>query len=137
MLVATSIPVFWRLLESLSSLEEFAMGYFRIAQYSIVAFLHQTTPSLPHLLPSTLSSLHTPTPHTSPLPHLHPPHSEVTSSQPVTAHPRSGSGDTVDGGVVIESFTQLSRYDELIIGTQVPCTHGASQVRNVNSVHRG
>ena len=30
--------------------------------------------------------------------------------------------------MTLESFTQPSRFDELIIGTQVPCTPGASQV---------
>ena len=30
--------------------------------------------------------------------------------------------------MAIESFTQPSRFDELIIGTQIPCTPGASQV---------
>ena len=35
-----------------------------------------------------------------------------------------------DGGVAIESFTQPSRFDELIIGTQIPCTPGASQVNS-------
>ena len=34
----------------------------------------------------------------------------------------------VDGVVTPESFTQPSRFDELIIGTQVACTPGASQV---------
>ena len=38
----------------------------------------------------------------------------------------------VDGGevgVAVESFTQPSRYDELVISTQVPCTPGASEVQ--------
>ena len=56
-------------------------------------------------------------------------HSEVTSSQPV--HAGTSSNDDIDGdrNVVIESFTQPSRFDELIVGTQIPCTPGASQVR--------
>ena len=54
--------------------------------------------------------------------------SEVTSSQPVTSHLNDTTADMEDGGVAIESFTQPSRFDELIIGTQIPCTPGASQV---------
>lgn len=50
--------------------------------------------------------------------------SEVISSQPVPT-----STDNTDGvRVAVESFTQPSRFDELIIGTQIPCTPGASQV---------
>ena len=57
--------------------------------------------------------------------------SEVTSTQPVHCHGDEGSGKGVDGGhaVSVESFTQPSRFDELIVGTQIPCTPGASQVR--------
>ena len=57
--------------------------------------------------------------------------SVVTSSQPVHCHGDSGSGESVDAGhaVSVESFTQPSRFDELIVGTQIPCTPGASQVR--------
>ncbi len=51
--------------------------------------------------------------------------SEATASQPV--HHREG-GEGVDGVVGVESFTQPSRFDELIVGTQIPCTPGASQV---------
>lgn len=57
--------------------------------------------------------------------------SEVTSSQPVHSHDAGGScvdGVEGDKNVIIESFTQPSRFDELIIGTQIPCTPGASQV---------
>lgn len=59
--------------------------------------------------------------------------SEVTSSQPVHCHGDGGGTEGVDGaaaggGVAIESFTQPSRFDELIVGTQIPCTPGASQV---------
>ena len=59
---------------------------------------------------------------------------QVTSSQPVTAHSDGvrGESEGVDGGEgegsTVESFTQPSRFDELIVGTQVPCTPGASQV---------
>ena len=56
------------------------------------------------------------------------PSSEVTSSQPITSHLNDTTEDMEDGGVAIESFTQPSRFDELIIGTQIPCTPGASQV---------
>lgn len=50
----------------------------------------------------------------------------------------AGGGDDassargMEGGVGMTrgSFTQPSRFDELIIGTQVPCTPGASQVRS-------
>jgi len=31
-------------------------------------------------------------------------------------------GEMVDEVVAIESFMQLSRLDEVIVGTQVPCT---------------
>ena len=58
------------------------------------------------------------------------PSSEVTSSQPVTSHLNDTTADMEDGGVAIESFTQPSRFDELIIGTQIPCTPGASQVNS-------
>lgn len=51
--------------------------------------------------------------------------SEVTSSQPV--HHRE-AGEGVDSAGAVNSFTQPSRFDELIIGTQIPCTPGASQV---------
>ena len=44
-------------------------------------------------------------------------------------HSDGVKGEGVDGGeVTVESFTQPSRFDELIIGTQLPCTPGASQV---------
>ena len=55
--------------------------------------------------------------------------SEVISSQPVFAS--EDTDGTIGGGggkVAVESFTQPSRFDELIIGTQIPCTPGASQV---------
>ena len=55
-------------------------------------------------------------------------HSEVTSSQPVNIHSSGFEVEMVDGAAAIESFTQPSRFDELIVGTQVPCTPGASQV---------
>ena len=57
-------------------------------------------------------------------------YSVITSSQPVTGHTiesTDGSND-IQGHSVVESFTQPSRFDELIIGTQIPCTPGASQV---------
>ncbi len=67
----------------------------------------------------------------------------MTSSQPVSAHRlstsegdgRDGGGEGVDGGggVAIESFTQPSKFDELIVGTQIPCTPGASQVGGYQS----
>lgn len=58
--------------------------------------------------------------------------SEVVSSQPV--HKSDTDVDNVDsvgarGAMIVESFTQPSRFDELIIGTQIPCTPGASQVK--------
>ena len=57
----------------------------------------------------------------------------MTSSQPVHFHGNEGIGEGIDGtdaghAVSIESFTQPSRFDELIVGTQIPCTPGASQV---------
>jgi hypothetical protein len=60
--------------------------------------------------------------------------SEVISSQPV--HKSDTDGDNVAsigarGAVIVESFTQPSRFDELIIGTQIPCTPGASQVHQL------
>ena len=57
-------------------------------------------------------------------------YSEVTSSQPVGCHGDIGSIEGTDTGhaVAVESFTQPSRFDELIVGTQIPCTPGASQV---------
>lgn len=56
--------------------------------------------------------------------------SVVTSSQPVRGVDSCDSTDdsTTTVRVVIESLTQPSRFDELIIGTQIPCTPGASQV---------
>ena len=63
-------------------------------------------------------------------------HSEVSSSLPNRSHSTSSTGgadgEGVDGEgveVTVESFTQPTRYDELVIGTQVPCTPGASQVQ--------
>lgn len=61
--------------------------------------------------------------------------SEVMSSQPVHKSDGDGDGGNIDsvgarGAVVVESFTQPSRFDELIVGTQIPCTPGASQVKN-------
>ena len=63
-------------------------------------------------------------------------YSEVSSSLPNRSHSTSSTGgadgEGVDGEgveVTVESFTQPTRYDELIIGTQVPCTPGASQVQ--------
>ena len=55
----------------------------------------------------------------------------MVSSQPV--HKSDTDSDNVDsvgarGAMIVESFTQPSRFDELIIGTQIPCTPGASQV---------
>ena len=67
--------------------------------------------------------------------------SEVTASQPVVSshHEQTdgagglsegevGEGGVGGNGVAVESFTQPVRNDELIIGTQIPCTPGASQV---------
>ena len=56
----------------------------------------------------------------------------MVSSQPV--HKSDTDSDNVDsvgarGAMIVESFTQPSRFDELIIGTQIPCTPGASQVK--------
>ena len=51
----------------------------------------------------------------------------VVSSQPVSGEDFT-DGCEAAGGVLVESFTQPSRFDELIIGTQIPCTPGASQV---------
>ena len=68
------------------------------------------------------------------------PISEVTSSQPVHFHGNDESGEGIDGAdtghvVSIESFTQPSRFDELIVGTQIPCTPGASQVNRLPSIY--
>ena len=49
----------------------------------------------------------------------------VPSSLPVGREGVDG-GEVV--GMAVESFTQPSRYDELVISTQVPCTPGASEV---------
>ena len=60
------------------------------------------------------------------------------SSQPVhKSDIDSGNVDGVGAGgaVVVESFTQPSRFDELIVGTQIPCTPGASQVKNVSQLN--
>ena len=51
--------------------------------------------------------------------------SDVVSSQPVNAHCEDVGGD---GKVTVESFTQPSTFDEIVLGTQKPCTPGASQV---------
>jgi serine/threonine-protein kinase Chk1 len=50
----------------------------------------------------------------------------VTSSQPAEF---SGAAEAPEGAShsVVESFTQPSRYEELIVGTQIPCTPGGSQ----------
>ena len=53
--------------------------------------------------------------------------STVTSSQPVLRESTDSTDDS-EGHALFESLTQPSRFDELIIGTQVPCTPGASQV---------
>ena len=50
--------------------------------------------------------------------------SDVVSSQPVNAHCEDVGGD---GKVTVESFTQPSTFDEIVLGTQIPCTPGASQ----------
>lgn len=55
-----------------------------------------------------------------------PVHSEISSSLP---DPHGHEG--VDGSevaVTVESFTQPTSYDELVISTQVPCTPGATEV---------
>eukprot|EP00731_Ephydatia_muelleri_P007105 Em0003g1353a len=52
------------------------------------------------------------------------PGSDVVSSQPVNAHCEDVGGD---GKVTVESFTQPSTFDEIVLGTQIPCTPGASQ----------
>ena len=54
----------------------------------------------------------------------------MISSQPVhTDNVAEGiDGAAIEAGISIESFTQPSKFDELIIGTQIPCTPGASQV---------
>ena len=43
----------------------------------------------------------------------------------VNAHCEDVGGD---GKVTVESFTQPSTFDEIVLGTQIPCTPGASQV---------
>jgi hypothetical protein len=53
-------------------------------------------------------------------------HSDIPSSLPVGREGVDGGGGEV--GVAFESFTQPSRYDELVISTQVPCTPGATEV---------
>ena len=50
------------------------------------------------------------------------------SSQPVPSRDEGVPSDSTDEAVAVESFTQPSRYDEMVMGTQVPCTPGASQV---------
>jgi hypothetical protein len=52
-------------------------------------------------------------------------HSDIPSSLPVGREGVDGGGGEV--GVAFESFTQPSRYDELVISTQVPCTPGATE----------
>eukprot|EP00731_Ephydatia_muelleri_P007103 Em0003g1351a len=52
------------------------------------------------------------------------PGSDVVSSQPVNAHCEDVGGD---GKVTVESFTQPSTFDEIVLSTQIPCTPGASQ----------
>ena len=54
--------------------------------------------------------------------------SVVTSSQPVRGESADLTDDNKDGHALVESLTQPSKFDELIIGTQLPCTPGASQV---------
>jgi serine/threonine-protein kinase Chk1 len=51
--------------------------------------------------------------------------SEISSSQPGPVDRESVDGGEVE--VAVESFTQPSRYDELVISTQVPCTPGATE----------
>ena len=51
----------------------------------------------------------------------------MVSSQPTPGEDFTDGCDAATGGVLVESFTQPSRFDELIIGTQIPCTPGASQ----------
>lgn len=50
--------------------------------------------------------------------------SDVVSSQPVNVH---CEGEDRDGKVMVESFTQPSTFDEIVLGTQISCTPGASQ----------
>lgn len=56
-------------------------------------------------------------------------HSEISSSLP---DPVGRGEEGVDDGSLVEgaveSFTQPTRYDELLISTQVPCTPGATEV---------
>ena len=52
-----------------------------------------------------------------------------STDKPETAADGDGTPSEYGGGVSRGSFTQPSRFDELIIGTQVPCTPGASQVK--------
>ena len=60
----------------------------------------------------------------------------MTSSQPAprccASTDAGGGGDDVDVAdsvqLAVGSFTQPAHYDELVLGTQVPCTPGASQV---------
>ena len=54
--------------------------------------------------------------------------SVVTSSQPVRGESADLTDGNKDGHALVESLTQPSKFDELIIGTQLPCTPGASQV---------
>lgn len=64
-------------------------------------------------------------------------YSTVTASQPVSGDVSSAgdANETLESShSVVESFTQPSRFDELIIGTQIPCTPGASQVSGRETV---
>lgn len=59
----------------------------------------------------------------------------VTSSQPATTTDVEPADSNATA--TVESFTQPSRFDELIIGTQIPCTPGASQVRERDREREG
>ena len=61
---------------------------------------------------------------------------EVTSSQPaLPPQDHHSQVDSAADGTVTEFFTQPSCFDELIVGTQLPCTPGASQVSGHTHTH--
>ena len=89
-----------------------------------LSFLYPPSSSSPPPFPHLFSSS-SPSPPLLPLSPLF--SSDVASSQPANIH-CEGEDVGGDGKVTVESFTQPSTFDEIVLGTQVPCTPGASQV---------